>query len=125
MKDESKRMKIVVTGALGHIGSRLIRDLPAAFPGCEVVMVDNLMTQRFCSLFHLPREGTYRFVEADVVTADLGMLFSGAHVVVHLAAITDAAGSFGRAEEVEMNNFNGTKRVAECCAALGIRLLTL
>lgn len=45
-------MKILVTGALGHIGSRLIRDLPKHFPGCEVVMVDNMITQRYCSLFN-------------------------------------------------------------------------
>ena len=30
-------MKIVVTGALGHIGSALIRMLPDRFPGAEIV----------------------------------------------------------------------------------------
>ena len=57
-------MKIVVAGALGHIGSRLVRDLPFSFPGSEIVMVDNMMTQRYCSLFNLPKEGSYRFIEA-------------------------------------------------------------
>lgn len=118
-------MKIVVTGALGHIGSRLVRDLPFSFPGSEIVMVDNLMTQRFCSLFDLPREGNYRFVEADITQMELQPLLEGAHVVVHLAAITDAAGSFGRAEQVEQNNFNATKRVAEACAKQGVRLIAL
>ena len=33
-------MKIIVTGALGHIGSKLIRELPARFPGAEIIMVD-------------------------------------------------------------------------------------
>jgi len=31
-------MKIVVTGALGHIGSALIRSLPDRFAGAEIVM---------------------------------------------------------------------------------------
>jgi UDP-glucose 4-epimerase len=118
-------MKIVVTGALGHIGSRLIRELPFAFPGSEIVLVDNMMTQRYCSLFHLPKEGYYRFIEADITQMELQPLFDGVHVVIHLAAITDAAGSFDRAEQVEQNNFNATKRVAEACAKGGVCLLTL
>ena len=48
-------MKIIVTGALGHIGSCLIRDLPFSFPGSEIAMVDNMMAQHYCSLFNLPR----------------------------------------------------------------------
>ena len=55
-------MKIVVTGALGHIGSRLIRELPARFPDAKIVMLDNLLTQRYCSLFNLPATGQYRFL---------------------------------------------------------------
>ena len=47
-------MKIVVTGAIGHIGSYLIRDLSVQFPGAEIVMIDSMLTQRFPSLFNLP-----------------------------------------------------------------------
>jgi len=118
-------MKVVITGALGHIGSRLIRDLPLSFPGCEIVMVDNMMTQRYSSLFNLPQAGRYRFVEADITKMDLAPLLEGADVVVHLAAITDAAGSFDRAAQVEENNFNATRRLAEACAKAGVRLITL
>ena len=118
-------MKIVITGALGHIGSRLIRDLPYSFPDSEVVMVDNLMTQRYCSLFNLPKVGNYRFIEGDITQMDLHPLLEGAHVAVHLAAITDAAGSFDRSEMVEFNNFNATRRLAEACSELGVRLITL
>ena len=46
-------MRIVVTGALGHIGSRLIRELAVALPGAEIVMVDNLATERYASLYDL------------------------------------------------------------------------
>jgi UDP-glucose 4-epimerase len=50
-------MKIVVTGAIGHIGSYVIRDLAVQFPGAEIVIIDNMMTQRFPSLFNLPALG--------------------------------------------------------------------
>jgi nucleoside-diphosphate-sugar epimerase len=118
-------MKIVVTGALGHIGSRLIRELPQSFPEAEVVMIDDMMTQRYAALFDLPAQGRYRFIEDNITTMDLGGLLDETTVVVHLAAITDAAGSFARAHLVERNNLGGTHAVAYACAKSGARLLTL
>jgi UDP-glucose 4-epimerase len=118
-------MKIVVTGALGHIGSALIRQLPFDFPEAEIIMIDSMMTQRYASLFDLPVVGRYRFIEADVRTMDLSVLFEGADVVVHLAAITDAAGTFDRAAELEANNFDATVKVAAACREMGTRLIHL
>jgi UDP-glucose 4-epimerase len=118
-------MKIVVTGALGHIGSALIRQLPLHFPYAEIVMLDNMMTQRYPSLFDLPAVGRYRFIEADIRGVDLPPLIDGAYAVVHLAAITDAAGTFDRAEELETNNFETTKKIAAACRDAGARLIHL
>jgi nucleoside-diphosphate-sugar epimerase len=118
-------MKLVITGALGHIGSYVVRDLAHQFPGAEIVMVDNLLTQRFPSLFNLPALAHYRFVESDVTSMDVRPLLEGAHAVVHLAAITDAAGSFDRAEQVEANNYAATASVARACADTGTRMIGL
>lgn len=84
-------MRILVTGALGHIGSQLIRAIPAEVTGPDIYLLDNLSTQRYCSLFDLPDNATYRFIEADVLTADLVSLCRGVDVVIHLAAMFDAA----------------------------------
>jgi nucleoside-diphosphate-sugar epimerase len=116
-------MKIIITGALGHIGSRLIRELPMMFPRAEIVLIDNLLTQRYCSLFNLPPSGRYYFLEADVLTADLASIFDGGAVVVHLAAITDAANSFQIKDEVERVNFAGTERVAQACLQVDCALI--
>ena len=105
-------MKIVITGALGHIGSRILRDLASDFPNSEIVMIDSMMTQRFASLYKLPVIGRYKFIEGDVTKINLLPLFAGAYVVVHLAAITDAAGSFDKAMELEENNYKATEKVA-------------
>ena len=117
-------MKLVITGALGHIGSRLIHSLrPGDVDG--VILIDNLSTQRYCSLFNLPTGISWRFVEADV-TADnsnLPQLFAGADAVAHLAAVTNAAASFEIQEEVERVNYLGTERVAQACVQAGCRLL--
>lgn len=116
-------MKFVVTGALGHIGSALIRYLPAVYPGAQLVLIDDMSVQRYCSLFSLPTSGSYRFVEGDVRRLDLAPLFAGADAVVHLAAITDAANSFGNRNEVEENNFESTRAVAAACAQVGAALI--
>jgi len=116
-------VRVVITGALGHVGSRLIREMPRAFPDADIVMLDNLATQRYCSLFNLPPEGRYRFRELDVVDADLVEAFHGADAVIHLAAATDAAGSFEHEEQVERVNVLGTERVARACLRTGSALV--
>ncbi len=118
-------MKIIVTGAIGHIGSYVVRDLAYQFPGAEIVMIDNMMTQRFPSLFDLPATGRYSFLEADVTSMDLLPALRGAYAVIHLAAITDAAGSFDKAEQLEANNYEATRKVAEACIETGTRLIGL
>ena len=118
-------MKIIVTGATGHIGSYLIRELAFKFKESEIVIIDNMMTQRFPSLFNLPAESDYYFIEGDVANMDLNAVFSNANIVIHLAAITDAAGSFDRAEELESNNYQSTIKVANACVNHGASLIAL
>lgn len=117
-------MKLVITGPLGHIGSRLIAELPAGAYD-EVVLLDNLSTQRYPVLFHLRRDIPFRFYEEDILTADLPRYFKGAHTVVHLAAITDAESSVAIRDQVELTNYRGTERVARACAAEGARMIFL
>jgi UDP-glucose 4-epimerase len=113
--------RIVVTGALGYIGSRLIRDLPEAFPDAEILMLDNFATQQYGSLFELPPRGRYRFCEADVLDAPLTSIYAAADVVVHLAAIPP--GGSDTADQMERVNVVGTERVAQACAETGALLV--
>ena len=116
-------MKIVITGALGHIGSMFIREIPLCFPEAEIIMIDNLSSQRYCSLFNLPIEGNHHFIEADVLNMDLKAVIKGADVVAHLAAITNAEDSFRNKEQVENTNYNATVKVSEACASSGAGMI--
>jgi len=118
-------MKIIVTGALGHIGSKVIREIPIYFPNCRIIMMDNMLTQRYSSLFDLPTEGSYQFIEADITQFDLQPIFKNADVVIHLAAITDATSSFKNKEKIEQNNYQTTVRVAKMCSSEGVPLIHL
>ena len=117
-------MKFVVTGALGHIGSAFIRALPALRPGCEIVIIDNLSTQRYASLFDLARYRTLSLRRCRCAQRRIcGRHFEGAYAVVHLAAKTDAAGSVNDAAAVEANNYEATEKVAAACIETGARLI--
>jgi UDP-glucose 4-epimerase len=114
--------KLVITGALGHIGSRLIHGLrPGEFD--EVLLIDNLSTQRYFTLFGLPPGVPYRFVEADILSADLGELLHGAQAVIHLAAIANPAESFEIQAQVEQVNYEGAVRVARASATASAPLV--
>lgn len=110
-------------GALGHIGSRMIRELPSYFSDLDIVMIDNMKTQRYTSLFGLTDAACYRFIEGDVTNMNLAPLLKGIDVVIHLAALTDAAASFDQPEEMERVNYKATKKVAEACADAGVPLI--
>ena len=106
--------KVLITGGLGHIGSHLIRKLPLEY---NITVVDNLLTQRYCSLFDLDRN--IKFIEKDIdelIEKDI----VGVDVVIHLAAITNAAGSFENKEEVENVNLIKTEKFIELCKKVKI-----
>lgn len=108
--------KIAITGALGHIGSKIIHSSFSDMHGLEEIrLVDNLLTQRYASLFNLPKGIQYNFYNADINSIDLNLLFKDIDVVIHLAAITDAASSFGNEEQIELVNIEGTNNVINAC----------
>ena len=114
--------KLLITGALGHIGSKIIHSIsPGDFD--TVVMVDNLSTQRYCALFALPEGVNFQFIDQNILEIDMCALINNVDVVIHLAAITDASSSFERRQEVEQVNHKGTEKVAEACAANGAKLI--
>ena len=48
-------MKILITGGLGHIGSYLLVNIDKIKFIKKVYIIDNLLTNRYCSLFNLPK----------------------------------------------------------------------
>tara|TARA_B100001250_G_scaffold356360_1_gene331372 strand:- start:1937 stop:2881 length:945 start_codon:yes stop_codon:yes gene_type:complete len=118
-------MKIIVTGALGHIGSKLIRDLPLNFQDLEILMLDNFTTQRYTSLFNLPNSAKYSFHQIDIIKDSLDEIFKDTDIVVHLAALTEASTSIEKPEEYERVNYNATRNILEVCKKYSLKLIHL
>lgn len=105
-------MNICITGALGHIGSELIRNL--SIPSLKKVhLVDNFLTQRYSTLFNLPDKPRFIFHETDILAEEMNNIIKDSNVVVHLAAITDAESSVQKRDLVENVNKKGFKHVAD------------
>lgn len=118
-------MKIAITGALGHIGSKLIRELPVQINDPDILMIDNLTTQRYSSIFNLPKGANYRFEEKDIMDTELTGLLADTDYVIHLAAITNAEGSFKIKEQVEQINYEGTIKVADASMNINAKMIYL
>jgi len=107
-------MKILITGGLGHIGSGFLHSVRAD-DFDEIIILDNISTQRYASLFKLPFGKRVRFIEEDIMTSDLSKIVAQADAVLHLAAITDAERSCDIPDKVRAVNFDGVRLIAESC----------
>lgn len=127
LKMKTSKKTILITGALGHIGSKLIRSLDEGLVR-RAILLDNLESQRYPSLFDLPKKISYEFIHADARKFNFNKFFSAkvgkekVDAVVHLAAITDAESSFKKSKKVESVNFGSLKKIANACQKNGIRL---
>lgn len=115
-------MLIAVTGGLGHVGSYLVNRIRHLVDGASVRIVDNASTGNLNVLTTLDPSSPAEFVQSDVCLPEIREALKGADVVIHLAALTDAAGNFDKPELMDRINFFGTRNVAEACVDLGLPL---
>ncbi len=54
-------MKLMITGCCGHIGSYLIENLFKIKKVKQAILIDNLESNRFYSLFNLKKKTTLNF----------------------------------------------------------------
>ncbi|MEF8857054.1 MAG: NAD-dependent epimerase/dehydratase family protein, partial [Haloplanus sp.] len=110
--------EVVVTGAAGYIGSRLLADIQSEHPDWDLVGLDNFYLGKVDAVGDL--------AIADVDVRNRGALESaldGADAVVHLAAISGVDDCEDDPDLAYETNVLGTENVAWWCRKTGAAML--
>jgi len=117
-------MKILITGGLGHIGSYLLENINKIRFVKTVYVIDNLSTNRFCSLFNLPK--THKkiyFFQRDLSLNNCLKGFKKVDIVINLASLTDAEGSIKIKNKIWKNNLGIFKNILKYCQYNSAKLI--
>ena len=109
-------MKILITGGLGHIGSYLLKNINKIKFIKKIYIIDNLSTNRYCSLFNIPKTNKkIYFYQKDLSIIDALKNFKKVDVVINLASLTDAEGSLKIKNYIYKNNLGIFDNILKYC----------
>ena len=115
-------MKIIISGAFGHIGSFLINKFKDDKKIKKVLLIDNFSTQRYSSYLKLNKK-KFVLIDKDLNQINLKLIKKKYDVFIHLAAITNAAESFKIKNQLKKNNLGCTKKVVDYCKSKNLKLI--
>jgi len=118
-------MKILITGACGHIGSYLFENVYKIKNVSKTILVDNLKSNRFSSLFNSQKKNNLNFFIKDLNNIKSLNEFNDVDLIIHCASMTNAEKSFGKEKEMYNNNINCMKTAIKYCSEHNTKLLHL
>ncbi len=118
-------MNLLVTGCCGHIGSYLADNIYKIKKIKKTVLIDNIKSNRFCSLFNLGKNNNLKFFLRDVNKKNSLRDFKNIDYVIHCASMTNAEKSFGKEKEMYKNNIDCLKNVIDFCKKNKSKLIHL
>ena len=114
-----KKIKSVVTGGAGFIGSNLVDKLVSE--GHFVTIIDNLSTGRLSNISHHNKKNV-KFINLDISKSNiLTKILKGNSFVFHLAGLADIVPSIENPEIYYKVNVTGTLNVLNACKSLKIK----
>ena len=110
-------MNIVITGALGHIGSGLIQKISKVKNLKKVYLIDNASSNNLNVLFKLNfKKIKFKFIHDDLINRGaLKSINDKIDTVIHLASITNAEQSFKIKKKIYKNNYGIFKNIIDFC----------
>ena len=117
-------MKILITGGLGHIGSYVLENINKIKFIKKIYIIDNLATNRYCSLFNLPKTNKkIYFYQNDLSLKNALKNFKKVDVVLNLASLTDAEGSLKIKNKIYRNNLGIFDNILRYCKKNSSKLI--
>ena len=116
-------MKVLITGACGHIGSFLVENIHKIKSISKAILVDNLKSNRFNSLYNFEKKNNLSFFLRDLNNLNALNDFHNVDVIIHCASMTNAEKSFGKEKEMFKNNLNCLKTVMNFCNSNKVKLI--
>ena len=89
-------MNLLITGCCGHIGSYLVDNIHKIKKIKKCFIVDNFNSTQINSLFNSKKINNLKFYNLDLTKKSSLNKFNKIDYVVHLASMTNAAGSFNK-----------------------------
>ena len=108
-------MNLLITGGCGHIGSYIIEHINKIKKIKKTIVIDNLMTTQLNSLFNSKKKNNLKFYIRDLTKEDSLKDIKKIDYVIHLASMTNAAGSFSKKKEMYRNNLTCMKNIINFC----------
>ena len=118
-------MKILITGACGHIGSFLAENVHKIKGVSRAILVDNLKSNRFNSLYNFEKKNNLSFFLRDLNNLNALNDFCNIDAIIHCASMTNAEKSFGKEKEMYRNNLNCLKTTMKYCINRNTKLIHL
>ena len=116
-------MNIIITGGLGHIGSKLIHNLTKIKNLKKVYIIDSAKSNNLNVLFNLKfKKIKIRFIQEDLLDDKiLYKIKDKIDVVIHLASIVGTQSAELDPKASMEVNFMATRNIAELCKIYKIK----
>lgn len=116
-------MNLLITGCCGHIGSYLVNNIHKIKKIKKCFIVDNFNSTQINSLFNSNKKNNLKFYNLDLTKKSSLSKFNKIDYVVHLASMTNAAGSFNKKNEMYKNNIECMKNIINFCKVKKSKLI--
>ena len=116
-------MNLLITGCCGHIGSYLVNNIHKIKKIKKCFIVDNFNSTQINSLFNSKKKNNLKFYNLDLTKKNSLSEFNKVDYVIHLASMTNAAGSFNKKNEMYKNNIECMKNIINFCKVKKSKLI--
>mgnify|MGYP000418569463 FL=1 len=104
-------MNLLITGGMGHIGSKLINRLSSLDKIKKIIIIDNFYSERYISFINLKNRKKIIFFDEDLIHFNLNKIKNKIDCIIHLASTTNAEKSFSNRKKVMDNNVEITNKI--------------